>query len=429
MRNFIIVLILALFMVVLPVAPISGKVYGEARYYVTQDGSGEKDGSSWENSAGDLRGLMDSIDGEADIWVASGTYSPGVESDDSFVLKKGIRVYGGFAGTEAKIDERCVKENVTVLSGGKVLRMVPVVTAEGASSSDDTCLDGFTVTGGFSANNGSGIYVDIGGSPLINQCIFEDNTAYEYGAGMYNYYSSPLILNCVFSGNQSLNNGGGGIYNHYSSPVIENCSFISNKSGGHGGGMLSYGGIFKVLNSTFSGNKSSLRGGGMSSYASTLEVRGCVFSENTGQEFGGGMHNESTLSDISNCVFSNNKVTPGNGGGMANVDSSAKITECKFFENTADYYGGGVINFEADVQISDCVFTGNKAIRFNGGGLANWLTSTTINNSRFSGNTAVAGGGIYNHKSSSVMENNVFTGNKAKNSNDVADEESETTLK
>lgn len=429
MRIFSSKLILAVCMVILPVVFISTGFAGEARYYITQDGAGKKDGSSWENSASDLKGFMDCLEEEASIWVAAGTYSPGVESDDSFILKKGLKLYGGFAGAETKIDERDAELNATVLSGGKISRKVAVVTAVGKSLSDDTCLDGFTITGGMNVQNGGGIYVDIFGSPLINQCIVTDNVVYDYGGGMYNYYSSPLILNCTFSGNQSLNEGGGGVYNHCSSPVIKNCFFLSNKSYSHGGGMLSYAGIFKVFDSTFSGNKSSFRGGGMSSYSSTVEIKDCVFDENKGEEYGGGVHNEESFSSISNCVFSNNETTPGNGGGVANVDSSVKITGSKFLANTANYYGGGISNFNSSLEISGCVLAENRAMRFGGGGIVNWLSTMNMNNCQISGNVSNAGGGIYNNNSSSVIEYSVFSNNKAKKNNDIEDENSKSTLK
>ncbi|RLC08104.1 MAG: hypothetical protein DRI57_24635, partial [Deltaproteobacteria bacterium] len=49
--------------------------------------------------------------------MAAGTYSPGPDRSDSFHLKDGVGVYGGFDGTETRRSHRDPGNNVTVLSG------------------------------------------------------------------------------------------------------------------------------------------------------------------------------------------------------------------------------------------------------------------------------------------------------------------------
>ena len=69
--------------------------------YVKSDASGKNDGSSWENAFTDLQSALGSSDCP-EIWVATGTYKPtsGTDRTASFVLKNGVAIYGGFAGTE-----------------------------------------------------------------------------------------------------------------------------------------------------------------------------------------------------------------------------------------------------------------------------------------------------------------------------------------
>lgn len=96
--------------------------------YVTQIGGGIKDGSSW-NNAYDSTGLQTAINtlaanGGGQVWVAKGTYYPTEDEMGNknpvdprmktFSLKKGVAVYGGFAGTESSIPTSAIE---TILSG------------------------------------------------------------------------------------------------------------------------------------------------------------------------------------------------------------------------------------------------------------------------------------------------------------------------
>ena len=402
--------VLALCLIMLPVIFTSRVAFGTERFYITQDGSGSKDGTSWENAAYDLKSLIDNTNKEAEIWVARGTYSPGAGSEDTFSLKKGLKIYGGFAGAESSLEERDAKKNVTILSGNNISRSVAVVTSRNGALSSDTCLYGFTVTGGENKASGGGLYTEIDSNPVIAECIFSDNIAYLGGGGVYNYFSSPVILNCAFIENMSVYEHGGGVSNYYSSPVFTNCTFEKNEAT-YGGGMFSFESNVMVENSSFIDNKSLSRGAGMSSLNSQVAVTNSEFSGNHAQEYGGGMYCEDSkqVVIINNCVFKNNRTSPGNGGGMANIGSSVEIIGCKFTMNEADFFGGSMINTKSSLLISDCVFSENKALRFNGGAIANWGSSLTINDSKFSENSAGEGEEIFNYNSSSTIEKSVFS--------------------
>src|SRR5690606_13144340 len=77
--------------------------------YVSENGTG--DGSSWANASNDLQLMINNSFAGDSIFVASGTYKPirpannvnviAVNNrDNAFVLKSGVKIYGGFAGTE-----------------------------------------------------------------------------------------------------------------------------------------------------------------------------------------------------------------------------------------------------------------------------------------------------------------------------------------
>jgi len=60
--------------------------------------NGSNMGTTWADAVADLqRALTLAIDGE--LWVAAGTYCPGDHRNDTFALRPGLRLYGGFAAT------------------------------------------------------------------------------------------------------------------------------------------------------------------------------------------------------------------------------------------------------------------------------------------------------------------------------------------
>lgn len=81
--------------------------------YVKPNGNG--DGSSWEYAFGSIHDAMNasSVNGDLEIWVASGEYQ-----FPSTLTWKHVNVYGGFSGTETKFKERDLR-NKPVFLGGK----------------------------------------------------------------------------------------------------------------------------------------------------------------------------------------------------------------------------------------------------------------------------------------------------------------------
>ena len=75
-------------------------------YFVKPGGTG--DGLSWENATGQLAEVMLQAEPGDEIWVAEGIYKPTETTDRSisFILKEGVRMYGGFAGVETLRDQR-----------------------------------------------------------------------------------------------------------------------------------------------------------------------------------------------------------------------------------------------------------------------------------------------------------------------------------
>ena len=73
--------------------------------YVNLNASGSGDGSSWDNAFTNLESALAAANSGDEIWVAKGTYKPGDTREDSFQLKDGGSIYGGFAATETTLEQ------------------------------------------------------------------------------------------------------------------------------------------------------------------------------------------------------------------------------------------------------------------------------------------------------------------------------------
>ncbi|MGI6090014.1 MAG: choice-of-anchor Q domain-containing protein, partial [Saccharofermentanales bacterium] len=337
-RTFSALLALCMCLMLLPEMVIAEPT---TTWYVTQNGAGDQDGTSWANASSNLNDVMNNKAQEGhEIWVAKGTYTPGTDETDTFTLKKGVKVYGGFTGEETSLSDRNWVDNVTTLSGNGV--NLHVVKGGSDATPDDTRLDGFTVTGG-------------------NADTAEHDNSGLQGGGMYNNNSSPTVANCTFSGNTA-NYNGGGMDNNNSSPAVVNCTFSGNTAS-NGGGMQNNNSSPTVVNCTFSGNRAS-NGGGMYNENSSPTVVNCTFSGNTADHNGGGMQNyNSSNPTVVNCTFSGN--TANTGGGMFNLYANPTLANTILWGNTArDEDGADIYQFQGTLTLKNCVVDVDSKCKF-----------------------------------------------------------------
>ncbi|MDR2125428.1 MAG: right-handed parallel beta-helix repeat-containing protein [Prevotellaceae bacterium] len=251
------------------------KVSANGIVYVTVNGAGNKDGSTWAHAYPGLADpllLAQTVSDIKQIWVARGIYYPlhkaeegASEQDKAFVMVSGVKVYGGFAGTEATLSQRKLAQNTSVLSGDDLYHTV--ISAGNMTSGADTArLDGFTVRNGkangsgtitvnsqpISANRGGGIYF-ANSSPNIANVEIRGNEATEYGGGIYANNSSPKLVNTVVSGNLSAVSGGG-IYLSGGSPALTNITVSGNRATTSGGGIYTNSSSPQIGNSILWGN-------------------------------------------------------------------------------------------------------------------------------------------------------------------------------
>ena len=107
---------------------VANKIQAQTIYYVDAakaDNFGA--GTSWATAKKDLQQAILLAFGNDQVWVKAGTYlpthdpfgstAPANNRDKTFSLKNGVKIYGGFDGTETLLKQRNWQTNVTVLSG------------------------------------------------------------------------------------------------------------------------------------------------------------------------------------------------------------------------------------------------------------------------------------------------------------------------
>jgi len=293
-----------------------------------------------------FRRLQDGInavqDSNTEVWVVAGIYKPTTDSNRtiSFVMKPGVAVYGGFAGTETQRQQRNWLAHPTILSGD-----IGIADNNSDNSyyvvigANNAILDGFTITNG----NANG----------------ED---WPFGGGMLNESSSPNVTNCTFTANSAGNSGGGMCNIWSSSPTVTNCTFSGNSAGYGGGGMSNFSASSPVLINCIFNSNSAEWGGGMRNDDSSPTMTNCTFSGNSAADNGGGgMRSDDSSPTVINCIFTGNSAYNNSGGGMFNYSySNAVVTNCAFSGNSAEYLGGGIYNdYSSNTAVTNCTFSGN----------------------------------------------------------------------
>lgn len=353
--------------------------------YVDDDATPPGDGTSWETAFTYFQDALMVASSGHEIRVTQGIYRPddfvlsarpNLGREETFQLKNGITIKGGFAGFgELDPDSRDIDVYETILSGDLDGNDVEVndpcdllsepTRADNSYhvvTGDDTdgtaTLDGFTITGG-NAYHEWPIY---------------------YGGGIFINSGSPTIINCTIKGN--IANQAGGLYINSSGPKLIECTFDRNAAK-YAGGMLNGGTDTTLIDCTFVENIAVYNGGG--SIPTDATFSGCSFVRNTAGGYGGGIKND--------C-------------------SAPRLDRCVFIENTAGNEGGAVYNYEGDLTITHCTFRGNSAD--NGGGIYQGDTESVLTGCKFIGNTASTGGAIVNvGYSDPILTNCAFVGNSA----------------
>lgn len=294
------------------------------RLYVDSAVAVSGDGSSWSQAIKRLDDAMVAAelgDVATEIWV-KGIHTPRnhdnvTDRAATFRLLNGVRIYGGFAGTETSLDQRDIAVHETILSGNIGGRpnddnVYHVITADGVFSS--AMVDGCTITGGYA--DGTGFQAGGGAvwirdaNPRFRRCTFRDNFALEGGAvSFFAAQSLARFTRCDFIDNAAQTFGGAIYFRGASGSQVAfgNCRFLGNTAGGYGGAVyaLNGPGFSLFYNTVFSGNASTnLQGGAIYAFGSQNDTRlaHCTVSGNRASHGGGIVCNAGATVRIDNSI-------------------------------------------------------------------------------------------------------------------------------
>ncbi|MCE5198325.1 MAG: putative glycoside hydrolase [Armatimonadota bacterium] len=291
------------------IAPVQAAVI-----HVAIGGNDTNDGSSWTAAKLTVQAGVDTAASGDEIWVAAGTYN------ECITLKSGVKLLGGFAGTETAQEQRNWSTNETILDGANLNDSV-ITVPSGATSAIE--INGFTIKNGkgkllSGIRYGGGIYCvnvspTIANNKIISNCTdggiqyLGTNPGYDYsGGGIYCDGSSSMIINNIIAGNghywldgttYRYYGYGGGIYAAYGRPQIINntvCRNITND----GSGIFC---VYSMPKMLVANNVVAYNQGGV-----TTDTRGIYFV--VGEYVGIG----ELYSATNNCTWPSNNNTPQN---------------------------------------------------------------------------------------------------------------------
>ena len=349
------------------------------RFYVDgskPDNSGA--GTSWATAKRDIQNAVNTALPGDSVWVKAGTYYPtewpgssntAEPRNKTFYLKSGVKLFGGFAGTETFFAQRNVINNSTVLSGNIGSPSLQsdncfhvVVISNQTATTTGSQIDGFSIRDGYADNSntsyilngklvenvyGAGIYCINGTNNIIGNNIITNNRANIYGAAIYitadttlsdfymygnnignnfagwnggGVYASKAFCNLYNNNfyNDTAAISGGGIYYAVGKCTIEYNTVDGNKANQNGGGIMIVESFAKMANNTIRNNSTNFNGGGIYLF-NTNGGSVCInnlLDKNAALQEGGGIY----LSPAASCAFAGNTITGNtsnaNGGGF-----------------------------------------------------------------------------------------------------------------
>jgi hypothetical protein len=311
--------------------------------YAAPTARGAGDCSSWADAC-TLQSALSVAGYGSEIWVQSGVHYPGAASNRTatFTLKDGVRLYGGFAGTEIARDARDWRANKTILSGdidrnditvnGVATNAVNIVGANalhvlrGENLGAATVVDGFIITAGqadslgYPHYSGGGMYL-YNSSPTLAHLTFSSNLASLAGGGLRTYGGHPVLNDVTFHGNQA-GMGGGMSNENGGATTLVNVVFSHNRANDHGGGMVNNSAA-TLINVVFSANSAGIYGGGMTNYGDSTLIN-VTFNGNSAGSAGGGLYNFWATPALTNAILWGNSALTG--PEIANDNSTATIS-------------------------------------------------------------------------------------------------------
>ena len=336
-------------------SPVTLSVSASSVLYVKPTAGASGAGTNWATAFVNLSQAIAVADSCTEIWVATGT---NVFNTGSLQLKRGVRIYGGFVGTETARNQRNLLTNSSVLMGVGF----PVIDNNGFNEAIDTTtvLDGFTITATFGpairntfssftiqnctfTNCAPGMYNLTGANPAVSNCVFVNNSG-----AVWNVASAPVFTDCQFLTNDS-SYAGGAVSNAAAQVVFDRCTFVGNVSSEQGGAIYDDSNSSATLrNCVLRNNTSFTQGGAIDHSGPNLSIVNSTLYRNYANAGGGGLHLSSALGFVANSIFWKNTVGSSSAAELAQIkgDNSTIVVSNSCVQGLSVYAGNNNVPYD-----------------------------------------------------------------------------------
>ena len=367
-----------------------------------------------ENSFTTIQAALDAAhDGET-VWVGPGTYL----EHELTMGGKAIVLISTEGATE------------TTIKGGRIGTVILFVDGE----SEESTLDGFTLTGGNASYNcredgackywGGGIFISRS-NPTLKWLTLFKNYATDQGGGIYFDSTTSSLYQTDMTWNNALD--GGGMYLYSSDPTIEQVVLEKNSASKTGGGIGMDVSNPTINTVTLKNNSAAWRGAGMDLSFSNPIISDTLLIGNEAAYDGGGAYFSRSNPHFTLSRFIGN-IAGINGGGMFLFASNPSMDQMVVTENYADFSGGGLFMDEASPRMNQTVVAGNYA-GYEGGGFCLKNSAPITQNSVIAYNSG-EGYNIYNQTPDVLSQwryNNLYQPESGKNLSGVVPDDTNLT--
>lgn len=322
-------------------------------------------------------------------------------------------------------------------------------------------IKNLTLANGFTNEFGGAIRTEHQGILTVENSQFKNNVSNQGGGAIFGAYEGTVTVSgSKFDSNTATatndERGGGAIATWGGLRTTVTGSEFTNNTGINGGAINNLAGELIITGSKFINNSTiaatvdtgkanptlrgyggavySDRGSNINSPTGTISISNSVFEGNKGRGEGGAAYLYSGNQDtvlIDSSTFKNNEVLAlsggngGNGGAVVQMSNGANqgftIRNTTFADNIAAAQGGGVWMMDAPTTITNSTFSGNKAIATdyngNGGAMALYGPTNIINTTIANNSAGWVAGGVLASDAAVTVQNTIFANNTAANGN------------
>jgi predicted outer membrane repeat protein len=287
-----------------------------------------------------------------------------------------------FVGAPSTIDGQDLSRIMDIRSDANVtLRDLTLSNAASTSNGGALNIDGGSLTVDtvtFEDNSNGGrlggaIYAFGGAIVIIDDCLFENNSA---GSGAAIFASTGItVRNTVFQNNKASQRGIVYFSGRNSDSLLEDVTFDQNLANGSGGGAIFFLGRKLLIDGLIATGNQVTGGKG-----------GAVLTTGTA-------HAKEIR--IVNAVFEGNKAEDGGAISVSGSPDLLDITHSSFISNVATDDGGALYVTSGNVTVTNDTFSGNQANDQGGAIYVSGSTVLTMQHATFSGGSAARGNALY----------------------------------